>query len=296
MPTLRKSSVLTGLTAAQAMRRQVVRCPARRPIAEGIRSLAKFKSNALLVTDDGDRPQGVVSKTDIMGAYYATLPVTTALGDIVAGLPLYCYPDDDLESCLDTMQQNGIHQLYVVGAQIDEMVGVLDYGDILGLLYRYCRSCAQSRHASRLGGQNQAMERLRVREVMTPEVEAFPTETPLAEIIEVLSARGFGAVLIHDEAGAPEGVISKSDLMMAYQHGVEPGAPARAIMGRPVVSYDADGLLADAIQQMLVRDVQRLFIHHPTPDTIVGVLSLSNAARFRSGTCRACRSSRIMES
>ena len=295
MPTLRRSSVLTGLTASQAMRRQVVKCQAQTAISEGIRSLVKYKSNALLVTDDRDRPLGVVSNTDLMGAYYASLPVATALGDIVAAVPLFCYPDDGLETCIDTMHQNRIHQLYVVGATIDEMIGVLDYGDILGLLYRYCRRCTQSRHASRLGQQHPKKERLRVKDVMTPEVEAFPSEAPLTAIIEVLSARGFGAVLIHNEAGWPEGVISKSDLIMGYQHGVETATPAHAIMGRPVVSYDAEGLLAYAIQQMLVRDVQRLFIHRPTPKTIVGVLSLSNAARFRSGTCRACRSSRVME-
>jgi hypothetical protein len=39
--------------------------------------------------------------------------------------------------------------------------------------------------------------------------------------------------------------------------------------------------------------VHRLFVFKGSPRTLVGVLSLSDVARFRSGTCRACLASRI---
>jgi len=294
MPTHRKPGVLTGLSVSQAMRRQVVRQPAETTIGEGIRKLVKFKSNALLVTGSNDRPRGVVTKTDLMGAYYATLPLSAALGDIMAGPPLSCFRDDGLETCLDAMQSNGIHQLYVLGAEIHAVIGVVDYGDVLGLLYRYCRSCSKGRHASRLTEHASPENRLHVKDVMTPSVEACPRGTPLTGIMEILSAKGFGAVLIEDDANLPQGVISKSDLMHAYRRNTDTTAPADSIMGRPVLSCGAGALLADAIQQMLVLDIQRLFVHDPDLDHIVGVLSLSNAARFRSGTCRACRSSRLI--
>ncbi|MGA9477298.1 MAG: hypothetical protein WBV21_05940 [Desulfobacterales bacterium] len=47
-----------------------------------------------------------------------------------------------------------------------------------------------------------------------------------------------------------------------------------------------------ALQQMLLKDVQRLFVYKDDPARIVGVLSLSDSARFRSGSCRACTSGR----
>ena len=208
---------------------------------------------------------------------------------------MYGFPDDGLEACLDTMQHHGIHQLYILGSARDHIVGVVDYSDILGLLYRYCRRCT---HGHRTGNDNAATpprERLRVQDVMTPEVETRGQRTPIAEVIEVLAARGFGAILIMDRTRQPTGVISKSDLMVAYRQSVALDAPAETIMGRPAYTCAADTLLADAIQLMLVRDIQRLFIHHPENAAIVGVLSLSNAARFRSGTCHACRSSRLMD-
>jgi hypothetical protein len=44
---------------------------------------------------------------------------------------------------------------------------------------------------------------------------------------------------------------------------------------------------------MIFSDVSRLFVYRESPRHIVGVFSLSDATRFRSGTCRACVSSRI---
>jgi CBS domain containing-hemolysin-like protein len=67
-------------------------------------------------------------------------------------------------------------------------------------------------------------------------------------------------------------------------------------MSAPVDSCDQEDWLVDALRQMLARDVQRLFVHDGNPDNIIGVLSLSDAARFRSGTCRACMPSRVMGS
>jgi len=44
---------------------------------------------------------------------------------------------------------------------------------------------------------------------------------------------------------------------------------------------------------MVMADIHRLFVHEDEPSNIVGVLSLSDAARVRSGSCYACVSSRI---
>ena len=87
MPTIHESSALTGVTVAQAMRRQVVRCAPDRTLTDGIRALFKYKTNALLVSESTREPQGVVSKTDLMGAYYAALPLAAPLTDIMVAPP-----------------------------------------------------------------------------------------------------------------------------------------------------------------------------------------------------------------
>jgi CBS domain-containing protein len=295
MPLIEKRSVLSGISVKEAMRRQVIRLPQSAPIDYCINRMIKYKINSVLIINEKQRPTGVVSKTDLMGAYYAGFPIETPVENIMVGPPLFCYPDDELELSLDIMQQNGIHRLYVQGADASDVVGVMAYPDIVGLLYRYCRACDRGLLKARRRQEDDQFRRLKVKDVMTATVTAYLEEDELAQVIEGLTAHRFGAVLINNELGQAVGVVSKSDLIVAYKHGVAVDARADRVMSKPVVSYDAQADLADAIQQMLLRDVQRLFVHADDPGRMVGILSLSDAVRFRSGSCRACTASRIIQ-
>ena len=247
----------------------------------------------MLVVDGLNRPAGVLSKTDLISAYYAMLPVDTPVGDIVAGAPAFCYPDDLLEDAIDRMQAEGIHRIYVRGAHIEQIVGTLSYLDVVGLLYRYCRNCRNSLFRHRQGDALR-VRRLQVGEVMSPRLHTGRCTGNLGEIIETLTSSRCGAALLVDHAAEPVGVISKTDLVLAYKHGLAIETTAAEIMQQPVLSCGADDLLAHALQQMLLRDVQRLFVHQGNEHRIVGVLSLSDSARFRSGSCRACIPSRLL--
>lgn len=293
MPIVEQRSVLTGLQVKEAMRRDVQRMAADRSLEACIRRMVKFKGNALLVdAPTGGAPIGVLSRTDLMGAYYAGLPLETPVADILAGPPRFCFADDGLEDALDLMRQEGIHRLYVRGAGPTEIVGVIAFADIVGLLYRYCRFCTQSRRKAKT--PEGAAARLTVGEVMSPLGVACAPGDPVETVVEVLSAHRFGAVLLAAARGEPLGVVSKTDLMVAYLHGVPTDAAAERVMTSPVAVCRPQRLLAEAIQQMLLTDIQRLFVTAADTPAVVGVLSLSDAARFRSGTCRACVTSRLM--
>jgi CBS domain-containing protein len=60
-----------------------------------------------------------------------------------------------------------------------------------------------------------------------------------------------------------------------------------------VTAVNGDAPLAAALKTMIFSDLHRLFVYGGSPGNLVGVLSLSDVARFRSGTCRACLASRI---
>jgi CBS domain-containing protein len=296
MPVVNTPGVLSGIPVSRAMRQQVVSLPRSADIGQGIRMMIRYKVNAVLLTDDSV-PCGVVSKTDLMGALYAELPTEMPLGDVMGSQPIACFPDDPVEDALDIMEAAGVHRLYVTGADREVVVGTVAYADIVGLLYRYCRACERGttrKRVQRAGADPSA--RLIVRDVMTRDVRACRDTDQLFTVIDTLSTHHMGAVLVRDEAGAALGVISKTDLILAYHHGISPQTGARAIMNTPVHSIGSDALLAMAIQQMLVRDVQRLFVCRDAsnPDRITGVLALSDAARFRSGSCRACAAGRIL--
>ena len=296
MPRIEKRNVLSGISVKEAMRRQVIRLPHSAAIDYCINRMIKYKINSVLITDENQLPAGVVSKTDVMSAFYAGFDATTPVETIMIGPPLVCHPDDELESSLETMQENGVHRLYVRDSESNDVVGVLAYPDIVGLLYRYCRSCERGLLKARRRKEEEHFQRLKVKDVMTAGVTSYPETDELMKIIEGLTEHRFGAVLIRNALDKAVGVVSKTDLIIAYRHGVPLDARAGSVMSTPVVSCGAEADLADAIQQMLSKDVQRIFVHAADPGQIVGILSLSDAARIRSGSCRACTPSRFMQS
>lgn len=295
MVFIEQRSILSGMLVQEAMRKRVIRVSRETTLSDCTNRMVKNKVAAVLVTAEDDRPVGVVSKTDLIGAFYAGLPVETAAADIMAAPPLLCFPDDSLESAIDLMHARGVHRLYVSGAETDRVIGTLAYPDVVGLLYRYCRACGKSVSKVRRGTEDETnSSRLRVGDVMTTSVRACKTDGTLAEVIEELTTHRCGAVLIRNPAGHAAGVISKTDLAIAYKHGEKTGTPAKVVMRHPVLSCDANDFLSLALQQMLLKDVQRLFVYKDDPARIVGVLSLSDSARFRSGSCRACTSGRLI--
>ncbi len=295
MPIARTRSVLSGMRVKEAMRRQMIALDGAASIAAGISRLIKYKADALLVLDAAAKPSGIVTKTDMAGAYYAGLPVETPLEAIMVG-PLHtCYIDDPLDRALGTMRSSGIHQLFVVGADTGRYEGVLNYGDILGLVFQICRRCRKSR-LQRSAPDDEADRPLdsTVVEVMTPTVITCNADDDLYAVIESLSAHRMSAVLVNDAHGHPAGVISKTNLVVAWHHGQAADAAAAAVMSRPTVACDRNDNINQALTTMLLGDIGRIFVHDGDPQSIVGVLSLSDAANHRSGTCRACVSSRMV--
>lgn len=288
----RTKRTLSGLVVRRAMRRQVIALPQESSIDLSINHMIKYKINALLITGEGGAPLGVVSKSDIMGAYYAGLPIVSPLEQIMVGPPLFCRPDAALEEALDTMRTHGVYRLYVADDDEAGIIGVLAYPDIVGLLYQYCHKCEYShRHQEHASGADE-IKRYRVGEVMTKDVQSVQATDTILGAMEVLAAYRFGAVLVRDGED-PCGVISKTDLALAYKHGVGPETAASEIMSAPVQLCRANDLMEDAIKSMIYSDVQRLFVMAADDDTVVGVFSLSDAARIRSGSCHACMTSRI---
>lgn len=287
-------NTLRTLRVNRAMRRQVICLDQNKTIDHAINVIIKHKVNALLAVDSLLHPVGVVSKTDIMGAYYAGLPIDSPLEHIMVSPPLFCQAGDSLETALEHMRTHKVYRLYVVDNVSGDLAGTLAYPDIVGLLYQYCHKCEYSHlNRNKTAVRNGSVRRFKVRELMTSGVKSLPGHQPLSAVMEVLSTHRFGAMLITDEDGQPRGVISKTDLALAYKHGLASDVTADMVIQAPVHTCGADSLLEEAIHQMILTDIHRLFVHEGNTDRIIGVLSLSDAARGRSGSCHGCVSSRI---
>jgi CBS domain-containing protein len=286
-------NTLSGLVVSQAMRRQVIQLFKETTIANSINALIKYKVNALLTTEQAGKPVGVLSKTDIMGAYYAGLPIDSPVEDIMSKPPLFCNPEDALDKALQIMRSHRIYRLYVMDSDNKKVVGALAYPDIVGLLYKYCHDCEYSHIRQKIKSMPYSIKRIFVNEIMTNAVKSVLEDDTLLQVMEELSAYRFGAILVKNSENNPCGVISKTDLALAYKHEIDSEAKAETIMSSPVQSCNAAELLEDAIRKMIFSDVHRLFVYQSNPIELVGVISLSDAARIRSGSCHACISSRI---
>ncbi len=289
-----QNNTLRNLTVSRAMRRQIIILDQHKTIDHGINIIIKHKVNALLVVDSQLQPTGVVSKTDIMGAFYAGLPIDSPLEYIMVSPPLFCKATDSLETALEQMRSNKVYRLYVTDDQSADLVGALAYPDIVGLLYQYCHQCEYSHHnRKRHANEIDPIHRFKVRDIMTKGVTSVSTDKTLNTVMDALSAYRFGAMLITDTNNLPVGVISKTDLALTYKHGVTASVTADTVMSTPVHSCVTDTLVEEAIKKMILTDVHRLFVHEGNNNAIIGVISLSDAARCRSGSCHGCISSRI---
>ncbi|MFW2367710.1 MAG: CBS domain-containing protein [Desulforhopalus sp.] len=283
---------LSTIVVSRAMRRQVNCLASTTTLSNSINTLIKHKVNGLLVVDEGRQPVGVVSKTDITGAYYADLPLDSPLEYIMSSPPIFCCPDDPLEKALEQMRDSSVYRLYVKDAE-GAVAGSLAYPDIVGMLYQYCCDCEYSHFNKKEEGEPRGIQRGLVQDCMTREVKSVGEEETLLQVMEELSMFRMGAILVNDVHANPVGVISKTDLILAYKHQVDSQTVARSVMSVPVRTCKANDLLEDAIRTMIFTDVHRLFVKAPESESLIGVFSLTDAARNRSGSCHACISSRI---
>ena len=290
MQNERRNQTLARLRAKDVMRRQVVRLQGNETAEKGIDRMFDYGIDTLLVVDRKELPMGVVTKTDIVAAYHRGLPADTPLRKVMGGRsPVFCDPDEPLETALDRMREYGIHSLFVTGTAPGRVGGVIVFPDVANFLYRHCRDCRRGDTGKeRLKG---VIRGLKAEEMMTGDTHSFPPETPLSTLMEGMADYRPGAVLLTDHLGIHRGVLSKADLMLAFRHGIPTATPAKIIMSPYVVTCGEHESLENAIRQMIFAQIQRIFIYSDDPETIVGVLSLADAVRLRSGTCKACVSS-----
>jgi predicted transcriptional regulator len=292
--SLHRENSFASLLVGDIMRRSMLMQQESTSLHSAIALFIKHKADALLVLDRNSMPVGVVTKTEVMSAYFGELPVQTILGEIMGGPVISCRPEDTLQDALVTMQDRSIHRIYVVDPDSGRAVGTLSYPDIVGILYRYCCRCEMSLHSRWRRSDRHSERRLSVGEVMHRSVITAPCTDTIEQIIELLASYRIGALLLTDGRNRPAGVLSKTDLALAYRRAVPLAEKAATIMQPSVRCCGETDLLESAIRQMIFAEVSRLFVTAASCESIVGIVTITDAARVRSGSCRACTNSRII--
>ncbi len=287
-----RKDTLTGLKVKHAMRKQILMLEPDDSINCCIQYLIKWKVNAILICENEKTPLGVISKTDIMSAWYSGLLLSTPVEMIMNSPPIFCTPEDTLDSALSLMMENQIYRLFVMVPDSNKIAGALAYPDIVGLLYHYCSQCAQSLFNRKSTVLHDQVKRYQVKDIMTKQVESCKENSPLETVVETLASSRFGAILVADDNQIPKGVISRTDIILCYRHGDDLSMPADQVMSKPILCQEHE-LVESAIKLMILEDLHRLFVVKGENQAVSGVISLTDAARMRSGSCHACIVSRL---
>ncbi len=120
-----------------------------------------------------------------------------------------------------------------------------------------------------------------VRDVMHRGVISCWADESVPDVARRLREYAISAIFVLDESGRAEGVISQTDMALAYVRGDWKRRTADEIMTPGVVTISGDIPLDVATQIMLDKHIHRLLIVQGgrTPNRPVGVLSLSDVVR-----------------
>ena len=119
------------------------------------------------------------------------------------------------------------------------------------------------------------------------EVVTASPDTPIAEIVATLKARGIGAVIVAGAGGAPAGILSERDIVRAMPvHGAKlMTMRASDLMTRDVVTCTPENSVHDIMKLM----TEGRFRHLPVIEDgkLVGVISIGDAVKRRLGELEA---------
>lgn len=125
---------------------------------------------------------------------------------------------------------------------------------------------------------------MRVRDILRTKGHAVVTtrdDVGVDMIVRRLRSENIGAVVVTDQFGRIEGIISERDIVRALsEHGCEAlRLPVRSIMTRPVQTCVPDSKLQDVMATMTIRR----FRHVPVVDgdELVGIVSIGDLVKHR---------------
>lgn len=126
----------------------------------------------------------------------------------------------------------------------------------------------------------------RVQDVMHHGVIACQPNTPLSKVAQAMAQRNISAVVVVDQAGYLQGLVSQTDLVRAEASNREftalPDILPEHIMTREVITTTPEEALHDAVSKLIENRVHRLVVvqqenGHKRP---VGILSVTDLARL----------------
>ncbi len=113
---------------------------------------------------------------------------------------------------------------------------------------------------------------------MTPRVTAVGPDTPLPDIVRILTEGGFGGVPVTEADDRVVGFVSEGDVMDALLRGSVEGVRAAEIMSSPVITVDEFDTAEDVMQVLRGRGIHHLPVVRD--GRLVGIITPSDVIRW----------------
>ena len=117
--------------------------------------------------------------------------------------------------------------------------------------------------------------------VMTEAVETVPADVTAAEAAARLFESDIGSLLVREEAGAPEGIITESDFVELAARERDPATvTVDDCMSAPVVTVSSTTTLGEAAELMRDENVKKLPVTGADGDGVVGLVTTTDIAKY----------------
>lgn len=125
----------------------------------------------------------------------------------------------------------------------------------------------------------------KVKQIMHSGIIGCKADTPLSEVVRILSDTDIHALVVTGDSGEVVGIISHMDVIPLHDKDLSE-IPASEVMTKHVISVAPDASVLDAVQVMVDRRIHRLVVTEPEDDKLmpVGVLSTTDIVREMRGS------------
>ncbi len=209
--------------------------------------LTQHHVHALIVTDRGERPIGIISDYDLLAGEWLSedSKSLSTMRALTAG-ELMSSPIDTIEANMPLgdaahmLIEKDINRLMVTEKGIP--TGVISTSDFVSSIAREEKPL---RHT--------------VADVMSDAILVCRDKTPLTSAARTMTQAGWRSVLVVDAKGKPEGVVSGKDLLPYVKNGVEEKLTVKDIM-HPALTIDIHARLREAADLMIQKHYHRLVV------------------------------------
>ncbi len=222
-------------------------CHKEATLGEVAAMLTGHHIHALVVVDAAEKVLGIISDYDLLaGEWLAADPQDLAtMRQITAG-ELMTSPVESVEAELSLKEaghllvEKDINRLLVT--ENGHPVGVISTSDFVSSIAR-----------------EEPPLRATVADVMSDAILVCRDKTPLASAARTMTQAGWRSVLVVNEYGTPQGVVSGKDLMPFVVNGVDEKLTVSDIM-HPPLTIDINAPLRDAANLMIQKHYHRLVV------------------------------------